>query len=371
MKLINRFFIFAFILPAFYVGGAGAEIACLTEIGKDNETFIQPLKDIVKDSNIIADQTKFQEFINKNKSKFYGLIAGNVELRCMGENFNDLNEIADSESIKIPFEMNGNKYDITVDSMRLFDYMAIPTALLVVNTRNKNPGDVIEKSKMPKDYFFSQACSDHHVRVNLNNKASVNRAGQTAFGTYGGSDSEFFLDMPVGKSCRAFPGLVLGDFGGLGAKEKIVAYENYREGRKALKTFAKALQNTSCGNQGLAVYQVSIDTIPVEKNGKKGWAIAAGVSGGSMAYMGITSGLATLGVGGKIIASGVWTASKLGLITTAAGGAVTVGAINSWNVVGWVILGVTAATAATIALLPKDLADIDQVMVMSEPEIIR
>ena len=255
--------------------------------------------------------------------------------------------------------MDGRKYDITIDSASLFDYINLPTALIVVNNRTKHPGDIIEKKEMPTDYFFSESCSDHNVRVNLNYKASINRAGQSVFGVYGGSDSEFFLDMPVGKSCRAFPGLVLGDFGGWGAKEKIVSYENYREGRKALKSFSHELQNTFCGNQGLAVYQVSIDTMPIEQNGKKGWAIAAGVQGGTMAYMGASAGLwKWFHVTNKVISGGVRMASSVSKVALGA------------TPVGWIILGVTTAVEATIALLPKDLADIDQVMVMSEPEII-
>lgn len=354
MKIQKLFYFFSCICGALASTSAMCEVACLKVIGQNTELFLNPMKEIINQNadfqEIIKTKESFQEFIDRNKSKFYGLVAGNVLTQCLGNNYYDLNAIADSETITIPFTIDNKKYDITVNSSNLFEYIDLPTAFLVVNNRTKVPGDIIKKSDMPRDYFFTNTCSDYHTRFNLSNKAPVNIAGQESFPIYGGKKNEFFLDFPVGKSCRAFPGLVLGDYGGWGGKEKIVAYNNYREGRNALKTFAKTLQNTSCGNQGLAVYQVSIDAMPVEKNGKKGWAIAGGVTGGTMA---------TLGVSYAITGTTSVLGSTAGLITAVGGP------------VGWIIGGVLAATATTIALLPKDLADIDQVMVMSEPEIIR
>lgn len=351
MGLRTRVFTFSILLSAMVINCGFCDIPCLDAIGGNTETFISPLKDIV-DANTLN-----QAFVDSNKAKLYGLVAGNVLVHCVGSS--DLNTIADSNFVVIPFTMNDQKYDLTINTTQLFNYIEIPTELLVVNNRTKTPGDVIKKSDMPKNYFFSDKCSDHHVRFNLDNKAAVNKAGQAAFAAYGGSENEFFLDMPVGKSCRAFPGLVLGDFGGWGAAEKIVSYKNYQEGRKALKLFAAKLQNSSCGNQGLAVYQVSINNQIVEKNGKKGWAIAAGIVGTPMMYLGVTAGLYALGVG-----VGSTGAAAMAVFSGALGAATV-------PVVGWIVAGVAVATAATIAFLPKDLADVEQVVVLSEPEIIR
>ena len=272
MSFFKNIFLCSFMLSAFVIRGGLCDIPCITAIGGDETNFISEIK------NIVGSNKLDQSFVDLHKREFYELISHNADIHC--SNPKDVNNIADTESILIPFTIGGQKYDIKVNTASLFDYfMRIPSAILVADRghNNQKPGDIIDKSAMPKNYFFSSECSDHYVRFNLSNKAAVNKAGQTAFAVYGGAENEFFLDMPVGKSCRAFPGLVLGDFGGWGAKEKIVVYTNYREARKALKAFAGALQNTMCGNQGLAVYQVDIENTPVDKPGRwEGW-ISAGV----------------------------------------------------------------------------------------------
>lgn len=299
MKLLKNIFLCSFILSVFVIQGGMCDLPCINKIGNDTVNFINKVKTLVGTDNSLN-----QSFVDGHKREFYELISDNVALHCT--NRKDINAIADTESIVIPFTIDSRRYDITINTAGLFDYFERGAfTFLVMKDRNKKPGDIVTKSSMPTDYFFSNECSDHHVRFNLSNKAAVNRAGQTAFASYGGSENEFFLDMPVEKSCRAFPGMVLGDFGGWGAKEKIVVYTNYREARKALKNFANALQNTTCGNQGLAVYQVAIKDIPEDKGTNRGW---------------------------MLIVSGVFAAS---------------------------------------AFVPQDLADIQQVTILSEPEIIR
>lgn len=347
-------------------GATSANIACLDKIGQDTENFVKPFQDIVGDKGVIGDGPKLQEFINENKGKFYGLIAGNILAHCIGGNYANFNTIADAQSIKIAFSLDNKKYDIMVDTSRLFDYIDLPSAILVVNDRSKNPGDAIEKSQMPTDYFYTSECSDHFVWGNLDDDAPVNKAGQVAFAAYGGSENEFFLDFPVGSSCRAFPGLVLGDFGGWGAEEKIVIYRNYQEGRKAFKTFAQHLNNTQCGNQGLAVYQVSINNKPYTKeNGTQGWAIAAGVGGAALSYIGIMSGLTALGMASSTVATIIGSGALYSAITGVAASASVV------PVYGWIVAGVLVATAAVIAFVPSELADVPQVVILSEPEIVR
>lgn len=267
-------------LSIFAITGGLCDIPCVTAIGGDTTNFINKIKTIVGTNKLD------QSFVSSHQREFYELISRNVDIHC--PDLKDVNIIADTESILIPFTIDEQKYDIKVNTAGLFDYfMRIPSAILVADQghSNQKPGDVINKSAMPTNYFFSSACSDHYVRFNLSNKAAVNKAGQAAFAAYGGAENEFFLDMPVGKSCRAFPGLVLGDFGGWGAKEKIVVYTNYREARKAFKAFAGALQNTACGNQGLAVYQVSINDIPADRGSDRSWMLAVGGALGAYAFV--------------------------------------------------------------------------------------
>ena len=327
---MNRFcFAFLFAFCGIVANAGAANLQCLADIGADDAAFITPMY-----NNVLSGLPPEQQNIDANKTKMFNLVAANIELHCLnGGDINDFQTIADSTGFVIPFTYtNGQKYKMQVDTAKLFEHINLPTGFLVVNNRNYVPGDIIKKSDMPTDYYFSNDCSDHYVRLNISDDVSVNVAGQTAFGEYGGKQNEFFLDFPVTKNCRAFPGLVLGDFGGLGGAEKIVVYTNYINAQKAVRTFADALKNTACANQNLAVYMVALESVPTQKPGSTGLVIGAGVGG-------------------------------------AAAGAITVALAS--NPVGWVIAAVGAAVGAVAtgvsALFYKDLADIQQVVVLAGP----
>lgn len=278
MKFLKNVFLCSFILSVFIISDGMCKLECIPKIGNDTPNFINKIK------TLVGNKSLDQSFVTEHEREFYELITKNVSAHC--PNRKDINDIADTESILIPFKINEQPYDITVNTAGLFDYLERGAfAFLVMPDRNKKPGDIVTKASMPKEYFFSSECSGHYVRFNLSNKAAVNRAGQTAFAAYGGSENEFFLDMPVGKNCRAFPGLVLGDFGGWGAKEKIVVYTNYREARKAYKAFAAALQNSACGNQDLAVYMVGIKDVPADKGTDKSWMLLINGVLGALAFL--------------------------------------------------------------------------------------
>ena len=332
---MNRFclaFLFAFL--GIVSNATAANLQCLADIGANDATFITPMY-----NDVLAGQAPTQENIDANKPKMFGLVAANVILQCLnGPDRNDFQTVADSKEFIIPFSYKDKvKYKLQVDTAKLFDYVNLPTGFLVVNKRTYIPGDVIKKSDMPTDYFFSSDCSDHYVRLNLSDDAGVNVAGQSAFAAYGGKENEYFLDFPVEKNCRAFPGLVLGDFGGWGAPEKIIAYTNYLDAQGAAESFAKALQNTSCANQNLAVYLVSLESMPAQKDGTTGIVIGAGVGGGAAAA--------------------------------------TLTAVLASNPVGWVVgavgLAVGGIVAGVSSLFYKDLADIQQVVVLKGPYIVK
>ena len=224
---------------------------------------------------------------------------------------------------------------------------------MITNLRSKSAGDVITKAETPKDYFFTNDCSDHWVRINIDNSVPVNTAGQAAFSNYAGK--EFFIDFPFEKNNRAFPGLIIAAKKYIGGGEEVVWYSNYRLARQNAKKFADALQNTPCGNQNLAVNVVSLNTTPDNQGENRGWAIGAGVNAG------IGAGIATTGA---LSAAGI---ISIGAAGTAAGS-------SAIPVAGWIVAAV-AATVATvagvIAIAPSSLADLNQVMVMDEPIFIK
>ena len=264
-----RVFTVSIVLSTLVIHGGICDIPCLNKIGQDTNNFINKL------NTIVGSETLNQEFVDTHQTDFYDLVGQGIINHCASAGSRNMNAIADIDYIVIPFVLKNQKYDIKVNTDKLFTHVQRPSALLVVNKTTLRPDDIVKKSDMPKRYFFPDDCSDHHVRFNLNNNAAVNKAGQSAFAAYGGAENEFFLDMPVGKSCRAFPGLVLGDVGGWGAAETIIVYTNYKEARKALKAFANNLNHTACSNSGLAVYMVDIQNIPPEQS-RLTWSVAIG-----------------------------------------------------------------------------------------------
>ena len=271
MRLINKIFMFSFMIATLCTRGYAADIPCLTAVGQD-DNFISKFKGQIKSGVILTDEQKLQEYINTHKQDFYKLVGDSVFEHCIKDNdYTNVNIIADRDSITIPFVINSQPYDITVNTENLFDAIENKpvAALLVINDTYKKPGDEIKKSDMPKKYFFSRECSDHNIQFGLSNTSPVNKAGQRAFAAYGGGDAEFFLDFPTGKNNRAFPGLVIGDFGSfINSPEKIVVYTNYKRAREVLKNFSSYLNNTPCSNQNLAVYLVDIGDKPFDKDSR-------------------------------------------------------------------------------------------------------
>ncbi len=256
---------FLFLLCGIVSNADAITAPCLAAIGADDAGFINPMY-----NNVLGGKPPIQENIDINKIKMFNLVADNVKTKCFDASAtkNDFAAITQYAQFIIPFKYKDNKkYKMQVDTSKMFEYLNLPVGFLVINNRKLTAGDIIKKSNMPTDWFYSNTCSSHNPRLNIANDAAINVAGQAAFGKYAGEKSEYFLDKPVGKSCRAFPGLVLGDFGGWGAAEGIVVYKNYLSAQKAIQSFHSALQNTPCSQQqDLAIYLVSLDNIRVKNS---------------------------------------------------------------------------------------------------------
>lgn len=327
-RFLFIFSIFTTIICGRVAHAADTTPACVTAIGNDTEAFVNVLK-----SEILKGKEFDQKLVDKEKTKLYNLVAANIMTHCFDvtklDDFNS--DIVDASDLSIPFKMDDKYYKLNVNVSNLFDHIDLLTGVMVTNLRQKGIGDVITKAETPSDYFFSGSCSDHWVRVNIDNDVPVNKAGQLAFTTYSGK--EFFIDFPFGKSNRAFPGLIIASTKGLGGSEQVVTFSNYKKAREAAKAFADALQNTACTNDRLVVDVVSLSTVPVTQNGKTSWAIGGGVAGGAAVGLGIA------------LAS---------------------------NPVGWIIAGVAAVgSAVAYTIAPQSLADLQQVMIMDGPHMIR
>lgn len=288
--------------------------------------------------------TLTQEGATQNKPKILGLIASNVLLNCMS----DLAALTKVANGKVWYPRDGKTYAFQFKMEELFQYINIPTGIMLYNKPTLSVGEVIQLSDINKLYW-SDECSDHTIWDNLDDDAAVNLAGQKAFAQYGGSQNEYFLDFEEGNNRRAFPGLVLMDKTA-STSESIVQFNNLHSAIGATQSFAGALKNTACNNDGLAAYVVALN-VQHDPTDKNEWAVAAGVGGGTLALLGV----ATAVKAGGVVAA----------LTTAAG---ATSVIPVW---GWVVGGALAATAGAISLIPGEISDIQQVMVMDGPYLIQ
>lgn len=330
--------------------------SCLQKISSNNSLWQERLFDKKNGIfNTLGTQEKLtDDMVQKNKAKIYTLLAGNILLNCN----KNLSDIAKQPRALIYFKHDTNNYAFDFSTEKLFDYMEIRTGILVINKKNLSPGDVLELSSLPKNKkFFSDDCSDHTIWDNLDDDAAVNVAGQETFNEYGGSKNEFFLDFAEGDDRRAFPGLVLMDKT-LSTQESIVTYRNVNTAMEKTQQFASKLKNGACSNQGLAVYAVALDVKKADTSSEKiGWAIAASVGGGALAWIGLSAAAAAAPVAATALIPAVIGDA---LLATAAGS-------STVPVVGWVIAGVAVAAATAIALYPAEIEDLQQVMILDGP----
>ncbi|MDW3024695.1 MAG: hypothetical protein R8N50_03340 [Alphaproteobacteria bacterium] len=336
---MKQIFVLIASLFIFHSAHCGIWEDCMDAIS-DNENFQQEINDIF-DTGVIS-----VEIVKANKSKIFAAI-GEV-LIDTPECSNKISSIAQEDYGKVWIGYDDKTYAFRFKMSDLFEYVVIPTGIMVYNDRSLGAGDKIELSEIQKLYW-SDACSDHVIWDNLDNDAAVNVAGQKVFSQYGGEKNEFFLDFEEGNDRRAFPGLVLMDKTH-SSSEAIVAFGNLQKAIKAAKDFADALTDTACSNDGLAVYVVALSETPSPTNDKTGWGIVAGVAGGSAAVVGTSSALAAAG------ATGLWGAAAVS---------------GTVLVVGWVIAGLLGGAATVISLVPPDIIDLKGVTVLGGPYIIK
>ena len=340
-KIIKLSFLLFSFITTLHCAKADVLQDCMQKISND------PNFNRVMTSEIFPNKSELtQEYVSLRKSKIMEQIANGVLQHCI-ENVSTLVRRANG---KVWYNRDGKTYAFQFQMPELFQYLNIPVGIMIYNKSNLSAGDVIKLSDIDKLYW-SKECSDHVIWDNLNNKAAVNVAGQKVFSQYGGDKNEFFLDFEEGNNRRAFPGLVLMDKTS-SSSESIVAFTNLHTAVGAAEQFAAALSNSTCSNEGLYVYVVNLETYPIASGDKRGWAITAGVSGGAPLAVGV--GLAKLAALGGTAWAG--TASALATVS---------------GPVGWAIAGAIAIGAGVMALIPSEIQDIQQVMVMDGPYIIK
>lgn len=336
------------LLSIIITGIAYADVTtdCMQRIS-NNSDFQNTLKNTVFDGR----QELTDEIVQAAKTKILGTVAATMLVECP----TDISVLAKQANGKIWTTINNQLYGIVFSMADLFAYTNIRLGILVSNNRSLATSDVVESSSI-KNIYWSDECSDHIIWDNLDDDAAINIAGQSVFSQYGGNKNEFFLDFEKGNNSRAFPGLVLMDETG-SSSESIVTFSDLSVAITAAQQFANKLQNSACSLDNLAVYVVSLDVKRMESNGKQFWSYTAGIVGGATI---IAGGLAIAGTAGTAVAA---TGSML-LLNAAIGAS----AIPVW---GWIAAGALATTAGIIALVPGKIEEIQRVMVMDGPYLIK
>ena len=326
-----------------------ALITCLDKIYKNDSAWQSGV------TNIFGNADLNDAIVEQEKARIYDLLSKRIATNCASA----LVTMAktNQERAIIGFKHKDKEYGFDFDLSKILDNVGIQTGILVINKRNLYPTQVLKLSDIPKKQkFFSDECSDWTIADNLDDDAAVNVAGQSVFTDYGGSKNEFFLDFADGDNRRAFPGLLLMDKTG-STEEKIVTYFNLKTAVEKTYQFAEKLKNTPCSiDNNLAVYLVALNvqTGPVTTSANDD--LASGWTAGT----GAAVGAATIGIGAAALHT-TGAAAAFGALAGATGAAAVV------PLVGWGIAIVTGTVAASMALYPNPITDIQQVMILDGP----
>ena len=321
-KIFGLIFVFLFMSGASYAATADQALtACLNNISAKDSAWQSGLNDIFGNADLN------DVIVEQEKQRVHNLLFDRIRANC-GTALITIAKTSQDRAI-IYFKHKNKDYGFDFSISQVLDNIGIQTGILVINKRNLVPNQILKLSDIPtKQKFFNDECSDHTIWDNLDDDAAVNIAGQAVFNEYGGTQHEYFLDFADGDNRRAFPGLVLIDKTA-STEEQIVTYLNIKTGIEKAQQFAAKLKGTPCSRDGLAVYLVAL-------NVQNGSVQTSDNRDTSSAVFG--------SIAGAIAAGAAWV-----------------------PVAGWIVAGVAGATAATIALWPQTITDIQQVMILDGP----
>jgi hypothetical protein len=391
MKLKYGIFTVLFVLA---VGNAFADElqTCLQKV-QQSGNFMNDIKKI-----IVKDENLNKRFIEENMVSILSSLAVNMYNECGGaDGMLTIAKYAPDKE-KIGFLWGEKRFGFNIDIPSLFKLYKVQTAILVSPNPTYQTNDSISRNSI-KQKFWPNTCSDYYVFQGISQKSPVSNAGKRVFTEFSG---KYFIDFPEGYSRKFFPGVILTSKWG-NVENGIVLYTDLRLGIQRAKQFSKTLGELSTECKGLYVYLVGIgtpkekisspqdttdDTVSPTTGPNTGTAIGvagkvaagsyvAGIIGGA-AYAGGMSIAGSIAIANLGLSIGAPTA--LNVIGTAAGSAWAAGAGGatlgiagsvSWiPVAGWIISGVALATAAAIAVAPKEIADPQELVILSGPYMI-
>ncbi len=150
-------------------------------------------------------------------------------------------------------------------------------AIFVYDDGTKKIGDSVKLIDI-NEIYWDKKCSDHVIAFDLNNKAAINRAGQSVFTEKYKSEStkklsnpdsyEYFLDFEEGNKRRIFPGLLILETGRASippSTEMLVFSSNKDKLTDYAKQFATKLKDTACQNLYVYVADLHISAQSIER----------------------------------------------------------------------------------------------------------
>lgn len=141
----------------------------------------------------------------------------------------------------------------------IFNYVGFPTSVLFSKQTNLKPGDTVQTFN--GGYVTTDKCSDQAIGGHSDHKTTVHLAASAVNFPHNCENGiTYFVDYPVGKANRVFPGLLLESCASFFGQEHLIRILNYKTALTLVRTFVDNVNNTQydkhCANQGLNVYLV-------------------------------------------------------------------------------------------------------------------
>ena len=141
----------------------------------------------------------------------------------------------------------------------VFNYVNFPTSVLFSKSPNLKPGDSVQTFN--GGYVTTDKCSDQSIGGHSDHKTTVHLAANAVNFPHNCENGiTYFVDYPVGKANRVFPGLLLESCASFFGQEHLIRILNYKTALTLVRTFVDNLNDTQhnkhCANQGLNVYLV-------------------------------------------------------------------------------------------------------------------
>lgn len=146
-----------------------------------------------------------------------------------------------------------------LDAETVFNYVNFPTSFLFSTMNNLAPGYSI--STFRGAYITTDNCSDQSIGGHSDHNTTIHLAATATNLPHTCENGiTYFVDYPVGRSNRVFPGLLLESCASFFGQEHLIRVLNYKKALTLAHTFADNINlpqyNKNCSSQGLNMYLV-------------------------------------------------------------------------------------------------------------------